>query len=137
MTDTRYLSVDTVIAIQTRVTRETGTADTILSCNRGQLEGALMRVQNAAHYDEADVIRQAAVLMVAITKAHAFGDGNKRTAMMAGELFLGLNGLWYGGDAIALADALIQVAAWQKHPDELVQHVDARLRPGIIQVSDG
>lgn len=137
MAETRYLSVDTVIAIQARVTRETGAADTISSCNAGLLEGALMRVQNAAHYDEADVIRQAAVLMVAITKAHAFSDGNKRTAMMAGELFLGLNGLWYSGDTIALAEALVQAAAWHDHTDGLVQHIDTQLRPHLIQAVAG
>ena len=132
--ETRYLSVETVIAIQIRVMEETGTANAIPSCNTGSLDAALTRVLNAAHYDNADIVRQAAVLMVAVTKAHAFGDGNKRTAMMAGELFLGLNGLWYGGTAMDLADALVRVAARQDHPDSLVQHIDDQIRPSIIPV---
>lgn len=56
------------------------------------LEGALMRPQMAAHYEQADVVMQAAILIAAIAFAHAFLDGNKRTATVAGSVFLDLNG---------------------------------------------
>ena len=57
----------------------------------------------AAHYEDADLVTQAAYLIGGIALAHPFVDGNKRTAMLAGEAFLRLNGLRYSGDAVDLA----------------------------------
>lgn len=50
--------------------------------NEHQLESALVRPQNAAAYEDADIIRQAATLFWGITSNHAFRDGNKRTAVV-------------------------------------------------------
>ena len=61
--------------------------------DRGALESAVMRPQMAAHYEQADVIAQAATLMAGIALAHPFLDANKRTALAAGATFLALNGL--------------------------------------------
>ena len=60
----------------------------------GLLEGAVMRPQMAAHYEEADLIAQAALLIEGIALTHAFVDGNKRTALAAGTIFLDLNGVY-------------------------------------------
>ncbi len=56
------------------------------------LESAMMRSQMAAHYEEADLAKQAALMIVGITQAHPFVDGNKRIAFGAGIVFLQLNG---------------------------------------------
>ncbi|MFI5271565.1 MAG: Fic family protein [Ktedonobacterales bacterium] len=50
------------------------------------LESASMRPQMAAHYEGADLVSQAATLMADIALAHAFVDGNKRTAFAAGRV---------------------------------------------------
>lgn len=55
------------------------------------LEGALAAPQAAAHYEQADLIMQAAILIARVALAHAFVDGNKRTAAIAGAVFLDLN----------------------------------------------
>ena len=47
----------------------------------------------AAYYEAADLVIQAALLISGIALAHAFLDGNKRTALLAGTTFLDLNGL--------------------------------------------
>lgn len=67
---------------------------TSLLRDEGILESAVMRSQMAAHYEEADLITQAAVLMAGIALAHAFIDGNKRTALAVGTTFVQLNGQW-------------------------------------------
>ncbi len=90
MTDTVYLTVDDVWAINELILRAEG--QTTLLLNRGALESALLRAQNVAHYQQADVIEQAAFLMAEIAFAHAFLDGNKRTAVVAGGAFLDRNG---------------------------------------------
>ncbi len=51
-----------------------------------------MRPQMAAYYEEADVVTQTALIISGIALAHAFVDGNKRTALLAGTTFLDLNG---------------------------------------------
>ena len=54
------------------------------------IEAALDRVRNQAHYEkiEYDVLQIASAYAVAISRAHSFADGNKRTALMALLVFL-------------------------------------------------
>lgn len=56
------------------------------------LESACDRPQNKFFYDKADVFRCAAAYAYGICKAHAFVDGNKRTAFVTSATFLRLNG---------------------------------------------
>ena len=56
------------------------------------LESALARPLNLAAYGKPDFAELAACYGVAIAKNHPFLDGNKRTAFVAVELFLMLNG---------------------------------------------
>ena len=56
------------------------------------LESALARPKNLAHYGEPDVAALAASYAYGLAKNHPFIDGNKRTAFVATELFLELNG---------------------------------------------
>jgi death-on-curing protein len=85
-----YLSVMDALAINERIMHEAGGVS--LLRESGALEGALMRPQVAAHYQDADLATQAALLIAGIALAHAFVDGNKRTALVAGAVFLQLNG---------------------------------------------
>lgn len=50
-----------------------------------------MRPRMAAHYDGIDIIDQAALLIAAVALAHAFIDGNKRTALVCDVTFLERN----------------------------------------------
>jgi death-on-curing protein len=56
------------------------------------LESALARPQNQAAYGNPDAADLAAAYGVGLAKNHPFIDGNKRTAFVAVELFLALNG---------------------------------------------
>ena len=56
------------------------------------LESALAKPENLAAYGEPDVAALAAAYGYGISRNHAFIDGNKRTALVAVELFLQLNG---------------------------------------------
>ncbi len=57
------------------------------------LEGACGRPVNAAGYGSPDAYALAAAYAFGISKAHAFVDGNKRTAFVAAFTFLRLNGI--------------------------------------------
>ncbi len=91
----RYLTADEVRAINDLVLQAQGTRSLLFDA--GALGSALMRAPNAAHYRQADVIEQAAVLVTALALAHAFLDGNKRTAAISGDTFLRLNGYFLVG----------------------------------------
>ena len=58
------------------------------------IEAALDRVRNQALYGkiEYDILQIASAYAVAISRAHSFADGNKRTALMALLIFLDDNG---------------------------------------------
>ena len=60
----------------------------------GLLENALQRPVNKWHYENADTFECAAAYAFGIAKAHAFVDGNKRTAFVISVTFLRLNG-WH------------------------------------------
>lgn len=60
--------------------------------DEGLFLSAMERAQNLAHYEQADFARLAAAYGIGLAKNHPFLDGNKRTAFVAVELFLMLNG---------------------------------------------
>ena len=56
------------------------------------IESALARPRQAAVYENADLIRQAATLYFGLVKNHPWLGGNKRTATILVDAFLMLNG---------------------------------------------
>jgi death-on-curing protein len=60
--------------------------------DEGMLESALSRPLQKLNYTEADVFELAAAYLFGLVKNHPFIDGNKRTAFLAADVFLALNG---------------------------------------------
>lgn len=60
--------------------------------DEGLLESAVARARNLAAYGDPDFASLAAAYGFGIARNHPFVDGNKRTALVAIELFLLLNG---------------------------------------------
>ena len=60
--------------------------------DRGLLEGALARPQNAFAYGEEDIVVLAVRMMAGVVQSHAFEQGNKRTGFVAMIQFLMENG---------------------------------------------
>ena len=56
------------------------------------LESAVARAEQLAHYGSPDAADLAAAYGFGIARSHPFSDGNKRTAFVAVELLLALNG---------------------------------------------
>jgi len=88
----RYVSALDVIAMHQEIMAKYGQAALLRDHGEGLLESAMMRPQMAAHYEEADLSKQVALLILGIAQAHPFVDGNKRGAFAAGIVFLQLNG---------------------------------------------
>lgn len=87
-----YLTWHEVLALYGEM-MELGGADPISFVrDMGLLESTLARAENAAYYEAADLVRQAASLLWGMVKNHPFIDGNKRIAHLTGMTFLDLNG---------------------------------------------
>ena len=130
MSATQYLSLADVIAIHERAMRHLGFAPNPLR-DEGLLESAVMRSQMAAYYEGADLVKQAALLGVGISQAQAFLDGNKRTAYLALNTFLRLNGFTYSGERLALARQFEQFAEPSQSADEAIDAFEAWLRKRV------
>ncbi|HET8568737.1 MAG TPA: type II toxin-antitoxin system death-on-curing family toxin [Candidatus Limnocylindria bacterium] len=59
----------------------------------GALASALERPRNAALYRGADLVEQAAALLVGVAESQAFVDGSERIALVVALTFLGANGV--------------------------------------------
>jgi death-on-curing protein len=87
---TVWLSRELILAIHDEQLAEHGGATGLR--DSGLLESALVRPLNHAGYGNPDVAELAALYAIALVRNHPFVDGNKRTAYVALELFLILNG---------------------------------------------
>ncbi|HLV99874.1 MAG TPA: type II toxin-antitoxin system death-on-curing family toxin [Ktedonobacterales bacterium] len=104
-----------------------------LLVDEGKLESALMRPQMSAHYKEADLAHQTALLASGIALAHAFIDGNKRTALLAGRTFLALNGYRLERAPLEFAEAILALVNHTDSVEAAIHHlaewIRTRLRP--------
>ena len=77
----------------------------------GLLESALARPMQLAAYGEPDAAALAAAYGFGLAKNHPFVDGNKRTAFVAVELFLTLNGWELAASDADCVIAMLHLAA--------------------------
>ena len=104
-----------------------------------KLEAAVTRPRFVAHYEDADLVRQAAVLAVAISQSQAFLEGNKRAAFAAADVFLRINGVVFAGEPLALARLLEAVAEAERGSprDRAIERFEAYLRSSIVDAAGG
>jgi death-on-curing protein len=105
----RWLNADVLQAVHLEQLAEHGGAAG--TRDEGLFESALARPQNLALYGEPDVFGLAAAYAVGLAKNHPFIDGNKRTAYVAMELFLVLNGVELTADDASATLTMLAVAA--------------------------
>lgn len=86
----RWIKLNVILAIHEMQLAEHGGGSGVRDA--GLLDSALSRPQNLALYGSPDASDLAASYAFGLAKNHPFVDGNKRTAYVAAELFLSLNG---------------------------------------------
>ncbi|MDE3103268.1 MAG: type II toxin-antitoxin system death-on-curing family toxin [Chloroflexota bacterium] len=99
--------------------------DALLS--EDQLGSALARPRNAAAYENADLVRQAATLFWGITTDHPFRDGNKRLATVLLRAFLEVNGY----ELTLSEDQRVELALGVAEHHWSVDRVEEVLRPAV------
>lgn len=127
---TRHLNLAEVVALHHRMMRSMGTRSQGLR-DEGALESAIVRARMAEYYEEADIVRQGALMAIGISQAQAFVDGNKRTAYLALDTFLAANGLDYSGEPMELARQLEKVAERPGERDAATDDFEVWLRTRV------
>lgn len=115
----RWLNADVLQAVHLEQLAEHGGAPG--TRDEGLFESALARPQNLALYGEPDAFDLAAAYAVGLAKNHPFTDGNKRTAYVAMELFLVLNGFELTADDASATLTMLSVAAGDTDEPTLAQ----------------
>lgn len=105
---TRWLSRNIILAIHAEQIAEHGGAPGIR--DMGLIDSALARPRNHEAYGNADLCSLAASLGHGLARNHPFTDGNKRTAFVAVELFLEMNGLELAAGDVACVVAMLGLA---------------------------
>jgi death-on-curing protein len=108
-----YLERDSAISIHENIIENSGGAFGLR--DEGLLMSALQRPKNLAHYNpESDIFELAATLVSGIVSNHPFFDGNKRSALSCGLMFLRKNGIFIKKLKIAETRALMVNVAIHK-----------------------
>ena len=99
--------------------------------DEGLFESAMARAENLAHYGQPDVADLAAAYGCGLARNHSFINGNKRTAFVAGELFLRCNGYALMAEDVACVLTMLAVASGTLDEvgfaDWIRQHAQPRL----------
>lgn len=77
----------------------------------GALSSALQRPEQAAHYEDVDFVRQAAILAHALSEGHLFSDGNKRVAYDTTLTFIEVHGYRLGVSESRFTAWLVMLSA--------------------------
>ena len=86
------------------------------------LEGALSRVENRLNYGLIeDIYSLAASYAVAVSQAHCFNDGNKRTAFQVMDLILDLNGINVTWDTETVGQKMVLLSQSKFDETDLAQ----------------
>ena len=95
----------------------------------GLFASALARPENLAAYGEPDAATLAAAYGWGLARNHPFVDGNERTAFVATELFLVLNGFELTADDAACVLTMLAVASGEMSEDDIAAWIRTHLAP--------
>jgi death-on-curing family protein len=122
-----YLTLEDALELYAAIIDGTPEEAVALLRSCSAFEGALARPASYAHYQNADLALQAAVLAHGIAESQAFLDGNKRLALVAMLTFLEANGYRVEATDPELAGWIIDLSATLM-PEQLADAIRPRLR---------
>jgi death on curing protein len=127
VTNWAWIDPDVLLAAHDEQLAEHGGAAGIR--DRGLFESALARPKNLAAYEDPDAAALAAAYGFGLAKNHAFVDGNKRTALVALELFLAINGFELTADDRQCVMVMLSVASGAFSESELAGWIRKHVKP--------
>jgi death-on-curing protein len=96
--------------------------------DEGLFESAMNRPLHLAHYGDPDAAALAAAYGFGLARNYSFVDGNKRTAFVALELFLALNGWDLVADDAQCVMTMLALAAGDLSEEEFAQWLREHLQ---------
>jgi death-on-curing protein len=123
-----YLTLDDVLELFGAIIDATTAEASNQLRSRDGLAGALARPATHAHYEDADLALQAAVLAHGIAETQPFIDGNKRIALVAMLTLLEINGIGLEATDPELATWIIDLSAGST-PEALADKVRSVAQP--------
>jgi len=137
MSDSIWLSLELVEAVHERQLLEHGGGTGVR--DQGMLESALARPQQLQAYggEEVDLVALAAAYAFGLSRNHPFVDGNKRTAAVACELFLELNGYVLVAEDSELYPVFLGLAAGELTEEALTDWLRRNSRPQQVSEPTG
>lgn len=121
MTSWLWLSAEALLAAHDEQLAEHGGAAGLRDI--GLFESALARPQNLAAYGAPDIAALAAAYAFGLARNHPFVDGNKRTALIALETFLVLNGAELVANDVQCVQAILALAAGELDESQLADWI--------------
>lgn len=110
-----------VVAVHDEILRQTGVGRA--GCDIGKLESVLGRIEQQMYYNQVeDLFEIAAWFGIAISKGHAFVDGNKRTGLAVMLTFLEIQGVSIQ-EQTGLDDLMVEIAELQDEHEILANKV--------------
>jgi len=126
LSDWRFVGEKLVFAIHAREIARHGGADGLR--DPGALRSALSRPRHLVACGTPDAADLAAAYAFGIAKAHAFVDGNKRTAWVVARLFLADNGRRLAFERTEAVEAMVGLAAETCSETDFAAWLRARLQ---------
>jgi death-on-curing protein len=127
MNDPVFLSEQLVMAIHHEQLAQHGGASGVRDV--GLLQSALARAENKMAYGSPSPAEMAAAYAYGIARNHPFVDGNKRTAFVAAQVFLRLNGKRMNIDHVEATLTFLRLAAGDISEDDLAAWVARHVGP--------
>jgi death-on-curing protein len=116
----RYLTIDALTFINCHLIALQTPEEPVGVLKPGELSSSQLRpAQHRYWTQEQDMFVLAAVLMESLIRNHPFQNANKRTAAMAGALFLLINGYELTGPGHELVDLMVGIARRDYSVDDL------------------
>ncbi|MGH9766172.1 MAG: type II toxin-antitoxin system death-on-curing family toxin [Blastocatellia bacterium] len=125
---TRYITYPEAVLIHIELMRPEGEIRYGVF-DRELIESALARPRQAAAYESADIVRQAATLCYGLIKNHPWVGGNKRTATALVSIFLKRNGFRLTSVAKDNVEMSLSIEADQWKVDEVEAWLRQRATP--------
>ncbi|EEI9214284.1 type II toxin-antitoxin system death-on-curing family toxin [Salmonella enterica] len=116
-----YLSIDDIVYINRSLIETQTPNEPIGVLNLNNLSSSQSRPSTIRYYEQTDdMFRLSAVLIESLIQNHPFANANKRTAMMAGYVFLLLNGY----ELTAPSDEVVTIAEGLARKDYSVEDLE-------------
>ncbi|TMV05679.1 type II toxin-antitoxin system death-on-curing family toxin [Ruegeria sediminis] len=127
MTEPTWVPLAAVLAIHDRQIARHGGASGMR--DRALLEMGCARAMNLAAYSDAGLAEIASAYAFGISKAHAFMDGNKRTAFVTALTFLRLNGYSFRPQPIEGARMMEDLASGRVSEADFAEWLSSGMNP--------